>query len=372
MSAGRKLRVGVFFGGRSVEHEVSLRSARTVLDALDPSRFEAVPVGVTRDGRWWSGGAAERLLAGEAVGKGPGPRLPVPDPAFGGLAGPDATGAWETEPLDVVFPLIHGGHGEDGTLQGLLELAGLPYVGSGVVASALGMDKRMQRRLFRAAGLPVLPTLAVEWVRWESDAAAERQRILDEIGLPCFVKPASSGSSVGVGKVKRLQELDRHLEEAARYDTMILVEPARDVRELECAVLGNHEPRATVPGEIKPGREFYDYRAKYLEDTSTLHIPADVPEELSSRARNMAEDAFRTLGCEGLARVDFFLDRSDGSLWINEINTLPGFTSISMYPRLWAHEGLPLPGLVARLIDLGLQSHAEKSRNRQNLPEPSR
>jgi len=365
--------VAVLFGGVSVEHEVSIRSAKTVVESLDPVQFEAIPVAVTREGRWCAGEAAAAVLDGRAPEHAErGEFLLVPDPGVRGLAGPDVDGRWRHLPVDVVFPLIHGLHGEDGTLQGLLELADLPYVGSGVTASALGMDKRVQRRLFRASGLPVLPTVEVERHRWESRRADEHRRILAGVGIPCFVKPAASGSSVGVVKVKQEGALDAAVNEAAEYDSVILAEPALEVRELECAVLGNNDPEVTAPGEIVPGREFYDYRAKYLEDSSELLVPAPVEPARADEARRLAREAFVCLGCAGLARVDFFLERQGGKLWLNEINTLPGFTSISMYPRLWASEGIDIRSLVGRLIDLAVESHADRSRNRKVLPEPRR
>ena len=362
------MRVAVLFGGRSVEHDVSLRSARTVLDALDPARFEAIPVAVTRQGRWRAGEAAESLLRGAPGDAAASEWLVLPDPNVGGLAGP-ADDGWRTLPVDVVFPLVHGGQGEDGTLQGLLELADLPYVGSGVTASALGMDKRQQRKLFALAGLPTLPTLEIRRWRWESSRQEERRRILQEVGLPCFVKPGRSGSSVGVVKVRREEELEPGVDLAARYDSIVLVEPAREVRELECAVLGNREPRAAGPGEIVPGREFYDYRAKYLEDTSQLLVPAPVGSGTAAELRRMAVEAFQVLGCAGLARVDFFLEQGDDRIWLNEINTLPGFTSISMYPRVWEHAGIAVPELVSRLVDLALERHADRARNRKDFSE---
>ena len=373
MSGRKRLRVAVLFGGRSVEHEVSIRSARTVIDALDPGRFEAVPVAVTHGGHWRTGAAAEGMLRGEPdPGGRSGDFLLAPDPAFRGLAGPSKSGGWRSLAVDVVFPLVHGIHGEDGTLQGLMDLAEIPYVGSGVGASALGMDKRLQRRIFRQMGLPVLPTVEIRRSRWEANREEERRRILDEIGTPCFVKPNGSGSSVGVSQVQEEGELEPAVEEAARYDTVILAEPAVDAREIECAVLGNDEPEATGPGEIVPGRDFYDYRAKYLEDTSRLLVPAPVDAACADRIHRLSCHAFRALGCSGLARVDFFLERAGDRLWLNEINTLPGFTSISMYPRLWQEAGLALPGLVARLVDLGLDRHADRARNCKTLAEGAR
>jgi D-alanine-D-alanine ligase len=359
------LRVVILFGGRSVEHNISLDSARAVAGALQGSGVEVVPVAVTGEGRWWTGAEAESILGGGAAPEGPGGLLLVPDPGVRGLAGPAPDGTWRMLPVDVVFPLIHGGGGEDGTLQGLLELAGLPYVGSGVAASAVGMDKSLQRRVFREAGLPVVRSIELKSANPGSEAW---RRILQEIGLPCFLKPSGLGSSVGVGLAKREEEIEPRFQEAAEYGAIVLAEPALDARELECAVLGNSDPRATAPGEIVPSREFYDYRAKYLEDTTKLLVPAPVEAEMAETLRALAVNAFRSLGCSGLARVDFFVERGGGSVWVNEINTLPGFTGISMYPRLWEAEGMSLAQLVERLLELAFERHAERSRFRRVLP----
>ncbi len=363
-----RMRVAVLFGGRSVEHEVSLRSAQTVIEALDRDRFEAIPVAVTREGAWRTGEAAQAILHGLVPEANSGDKIITPDPQRQGLAGPGAGGRWATLGVDVVFPLIHGMGGEDGTLQGLLDLADLPYVGSGVTASGLGMSKRLQRRLFQHAGLPVFETVEIHRADWQADPVAAQQRCVDGVGLPCFVKPSGSGSSVGVGRAQTVEDLAERLADAALYDEFILAEPSIEIRELECAVLGNRNPKATLPGEIIPQREFYDYQAKYLEDTTRLLIPAPLEEALGEEARRLAVDAFRCLDCAGLARVDFFLEKASGRLRINEVNTIPGFTSISMYPRLWAHEGIELPALVERLIDLALERHLEISKITRVLP----
>ena len=365
MSAGK--RVAVVFGGRSVEHEISLRSARTVVDALSQAGFQPLPVAVTQQGAWLSGSQAQKLLEGGESPEGGSSIALVPDPQIRGLAAPAAGGGWERLPVDVVFPLIHGIGGEDGTLQGLLELADLPYVGSDVTSSALGMSKRLQRRLWRGAGLPVLNTVEIHRRDWEQDPDGQTRRILEKIGVPCFLKPSGSGSSVGVGLAHSADEIPGRVLEAARYDEYVLADRAVDARELECAVLGNREPRATTLGEIIPQREFYDYRAKYLEDTTRLVIPAEVDKECVQDARRLAIEAFLCLGCSGLARVDFFLDKQTGELILNEINTLPGFTSISMYPLLWAHEGMALPELVGQLVELAMERHAEVRRTQRTF-----
>jgi D-alanine-D-alanine ligase len=365
MSTGK--RVAVVFGGRSVEHEISLRSARTVVEALREAGFQPLPVAVTRNGTWLGGSQAESLLAGGESPAGGSSIALLPDPQVRGLAAPAAGGGWDLLPVDAVFPLIHGIGGEDGTLQGLLELADLPYVGSDVSASALGMSKRLQRRLWRAAGLPVLDTVEIHRREWEQDPEGQTQRILERIGAPCFLKPSGSGSSVGVGLAHSADEIPGCVLEAARYDEYVLADTAMDARELECAVLGNREPRSTTLGEIIPQREFYEYRAKYLEDTTRLVIPAEVDRACVEQARRLAMEAFLCLGCSGLARVDFFLDKQTGELVLNEINTLPGFTSISMYPLLWAHEGMQLPELVGQLVELAMERHAEVRRSRRTL-----
>jgi D-alanine-D-alanine ligase len=365
MNSGK--RVAVVFGGRSVEHEISLRSARTVMDALSQAGFEPLPVAVTLEGAWLGGAQAQALLGGGESPAGGSSVTLVPDPGMGGLAAPAVGGGWDTQPVDVVFPLIHGIGGEDGSLQGLLELADLPYVGSDVTSSALGMNKRLQRRLWRGAGLPVLETVEIHRRHWEQDPEGQTRRILDEIGVPCFLKPSGSGSSVGVGLAHSAEEIAARVTEAARYDEYVLADRAVEARELECAVLGNLEPRATILGEIIPQREFYDYRAKYLEDTTRLVIPADVDSACMKEAHRLAIEAFLCLGCSGLARVDFFLDKQSGELLLNEINTLPGFTSISMYPQLWAHEGMELAELVRELVELALKRHVEARRSRRTL-----
>jgi D-alanine-D-alanine ligase len=365
MSTGK--RVAVVFGGRSVEHEISLRSARTVVDALRQAGFQPLPVAVTHQGTWLTGSPAQSLLEGGESPEGGSSIALMPDPQIRGLAAPAAGGGWDRLPVDVVFPLIHGIGGEDGTLQGLLELADLPYVGSDVTSSALGMSKRLQRRLWHGAGLPVLETVEIHRREWEQDPEGQTRRILEKIGVPCFLKPSGSGSSVGVGLAHSRDEIPRHVLEAARYDEYVLADTAVDARELECAVLGNREPRATTLGEIIPQREFYDYQAKYLEDTTRLVIPAEVDSVCVQEARRLAIEAFLCLGCSGLARVDFFLDKRTGELILNEINTLPGFTSISMYPLLWAHEGMGLPELVGQLVELAMERHAEVHRTRRTL-----
>uniref|UniRef100_A0A7C3AQX3 D-alanine--D-alanine ligase n=1 Tax=Thermorudis sp. TaxID=1969470 RepID=A0A7C3AQX3_9BACT len=363
----RKIRVGVIFGGRSGEHDVSLRSAQAVMRAIDRERFEVIPIGITREGRWLVGGDPLRALAERS-------RLPLelePGEAeeLGEIGLPARLGSQSlavTEPswtrtVDVVFPVLHGPNGEDGTVQGLLELADIPYVGCGVLASAVAMDKPTAKRLFAQAGLPVARWFALTWREWVRDPGAVARRVERELGYPCFVKPANLGSSVGVTKVHAPEELPAAIEEANRYDRKIVIEEAIDARELEVSVLGNDDPIASIVGEIVPSREFYDYEAKYVDDRSQLLIPAPITEEQAETARSMAVAAFKAIDAAGMARVDFFLERPTGRILVNEINTIPGFTAISMYPKLWEASGLSFRDLVTRLIELALERHQERA-----------
>ncbi len=362
----RKLRVGVIFGGRSGEHEVSLASAASVLSAIDPARYDVVPMGIARDGQWVVGGDPLRALAdaagvalalppGAAPGKAGGGAALARVATAGGLPAGTAAG------LDVVFPLVHGPYGEDGTLQGLLELADVPYVGAGVLASAVGMDKATMKAVFRADGLPVVPHLVLRDHEWRAEPGAWRGRVAAELGYPCFVKPANLGSSVGISKVTGEHLLDAAVDMAFTHDRKILVERGIAGREIEVSVLGNNEPEASVPGEILPGREWYDYEAKYTDGIAKLLIPAPLSPTLAAEFRRLAVAAFRAIDAAGLARVDFFLD-TDDEIWLNEINTIPGFTRFSAYPRLWEASGLPYRALVDRLIALALERHAQKRR----------
>lgn len=371
MTGGRRVRVGVVFGGRSGEHDVSLRSAQTVMAALGAAGHEVVPIGVTRQGAW--------LTSGDPMGE-----LQAQSPLFALQSGDRSRGAVldEVEALslrardaaaiavipgngwagsiDVVFPVLHGPMGEDGTVQGLFELAGLPYVGAGVMASAVAMDKSIAKQVLAQAGLPQTPWLTVlrkEWARFPETVTADVER---ELGYPCFVKPANLGSSVGVTKVRDAGELPAAMAEAGRHDRKILIEQGVDARELEVSVLGNDEPIASVVGEVVPGHEFYDYEDKYVDDASQLLIPAPIPAEVSEEVRGLAMRAFRVLDCAGMARVDFFLERQTHRVLLNEVNTIPGFTAISMYPKLWEATGVGLPELVQRLIDLAIERHEEQ------------
>jgi len=371
-SHNSRIRVGVVFGGRSGEHDVSLRSAQTVMGALEAAGYAIVPIGITREGAWLTDGDPMQSLqsASPLFALGSGDEREEGDvlnavnalsmranqssaPAVIPAAG------WAGE-LDVIFPVLHGPMGEDGTVQGLFELAGLPYVGAGVMSSAVSMDKSITKQLLAQAGIPQAPWLTVlrkEWQRFPDAIQADIER---ELGYPCFVKPANLGSSVGISKVHDASELDAAMREAGLHDRKIVIEKGINARELEVSVLGNDEPTASVIGEIVPAGEFYDYEAKYVDDDSELLVPASIPDEVADEIRKVAIRAFRVLDCAGMARVDFLLDRDTHHIYLNEVNTIPGFTAISMYPILWEASGLPLPDLVSRLVELAVERHAER------------
>ncbi len=379
----RKLRVGVVFGGRSGEHEVSLAGAASVMAAMDKSRFELVPIGIAKDGRWLMGGDPLRALAAEAA------RLALAsgDPEAHtkhellerATAQDTGTSLMRMETseglppglrdrLDVVLVLLHGPQGEDGTVQGLLQLAGVPYTGSGVLASAVGMDKAAMKLVFAAKGLPICDYEVVLKRDWQRDERAVLQTIVARLGFPVFVKPANLGSSVGISKAKHVAELRTAIKLAAEFDRKVVVEAAvPHAREIEVAVLGNDEPEASVPGEIIPSGEFYDYEAKYISDDSRSVIPAELAEAQTFEVRRLAIEAYKSIDCSGLARVDFLLAGDSGVLYLNELNTLPGFTTISMYSKMWAASGVPYPELIDRLIALALDRHAEKQQLRTSM-----
>jgi D-alanine-D-alanine ligase len=355
----RRLRIGVVFGGQSGEHEVSLASARSVMAVLDPDKYEIIPIGITHSGRWLTTGDPMAVLAAGGPTNG----------LIGHAANesrrelvPGATSS-SFPKLDVVFPLLHGPFGEDGTIQGLLELAGVPYVGCGVLASSLGMDKIASKYIFIAHGLPVAPFEAVQRTLWEEDPGQVLLGLETSLGYPMFVKPANLGSSIGISRAQNRQELRAALDDAARYDRRLIIERAvPNAREIECSVLGNEEPIASRPGEVVPCNEFYDYSAKYLENRSRLLIPAPISEEATATVRSLALRAFTAIDGAGLARVDFLMNGETGELFLNELNTMPGFTAISMYPKLWEASGIPYADLVDRLVDLALQRHRDKAR----------
>ena len=361
----KRTRLGLIFGGRSVEHDVSIVSARAVLNHLDPARYEVIPIGVTRQGRWLTARDAKALLDDGLARSAGIPAALTGDASVGGLVPTENGDARVT--LDLVFPLVHGTGGEDGTLQGLLELAGLPYVGSGVLGSSLGMDKGAMKIIFRAEGLACAEHVVISRRRIHDDPDGIARVVSQRIGYPCFIKPCNGGSSVGVSKVKAPEALPAALAEAAAYDRRVIVEEAVEGQEVECAVLGNENPQASVVGEIVPCHEFYDYSAKYLEDGSELIIPARITPAQTERVRAMSLAAFEALDCAGMARVDFFVRRADGAVLINEINTIPGFTPISMYPRLWEASGVGFQALVERLIALAIERHEEKQATKREF-----
>ncbi|HLF29170.1 MAG TPA: D-alanine--D-alanine ligase family protein [Anaerolineae bacterium] len=370
----RKIRVGVIFGGKSGEHEVSLMSAKSIMRAIDKSKYEVVPIGITSAGRWLTRGDPLQALTGGRTSM---PQLLESGFALEAEAASTADGRVERRELvpgaqsagipevEVIFPVLHGTFGEDGTVQGLLELADIPYVGAGVMASAVGMDKAVMKDVLRSHGLPVVDHVLVKRSQWEAAPDPSRAEIATSIGYPCFVKPANLGSSVGISKAHSAAEIEAAIALAAQYDRKVLVEKCvEQAREIEVSVLGNDDPIVSIPGEVIPSREFYDYAAKYLDDASELVIPAPLEAEVAARIRQLAREAFLAFDCAGMARVDFLLSRTTGALFISEVNTIPGFTSISMYPKLWEASGIPYAELIDRLIELALERHADKQRSR--------
>src|ERR1700757_163741 len=389
-----KLRVGILFGGRSGEHEVSLLSAASVLNAIDKEKYEVVPIGITKDGRWLTAEHAENLLQGKLMLEPRNLRAGDPEttPSAAVLARGEAvvvppepvhrqTGLvpFQTDAammrrasdrainVDVIFPVLHGTFGEDGTIQGLLELADIPYVGAGVLGSAAGMDKDIMKSLFIAAGLPIVRHVTILRSDWKKDPKRV-EKLVGKLKYPVFVKPANLGSSVGISKAHNKKELGPAIEEAAKFDRKIVIEQGvggnkEKAREIECSVLGNDEAAASVPGEIVPIKEFYDYNAKYLDEGSQLIIPAKLTKAETKKVQELAVKAFKAVDCSGLARVDFLMDPKSRKIYLNEINTMPGFTAISMYPKLWAASGLEYPDLIDRLIQLGIERHEDKKKN---------
>ena len=389
-----KIRVGVLFGGRSGEHEVSLLSASSVLNAIDKEKYDVVPIGITKDGRWLTAEHAENLLTGKLVleprhlragdpqntepaavlARGEAAVVP-PEPVnrqsglmpFQTDASPMRRASDRAINVDVIFPVLHGTFGEDGTIQGLLELADIPYVGAGVLGSAAGMDKDIMKSLFIAVGLPIVKHVTILRRDWEKDPKKVEKQVA-RLKYPVFVKPANLGSSVGISKAHSKKELGPAIEEAAKFDRKIVIEQGvggtkEKAREIECSVLGNDDPQASVPGEIVPIKEFYDYDAKYLDEGSQLIIPAKLTKAETKKVQELAIKAFKAVDCSGLARVDFLMDPKTSKIYLNEINTMPGFTAISMYPKLWAASGLEYSDLIDRLIQLGIERHADKKKN---------
>lgn len=355
----KKIRVGVIYGGRSGEHEVSVASAASIFKHLDPARYDAIPIRIEKSGRWTLGTKAPEAISTAAV---------LDEQRTEALQPVEPSAAVTASGIDVLFPVLHGPYGEDGTVQGLLELANVPYVGTGVLGSAVGMDKAVMKTLFAAHGLPIVRHEVVLRREWEQHADALEARIARTLQYPVFVKPANLGSSVGISKARSAAELATAMDVALQYDRKAIVEAAvPDAREIECSVLGNDEPQASVPGEVIPSREFYDYEAKYLDEASRLLIPAPLSAEQTATVRQLAIDAFRAVEGAGMARVDFLLARASGNLFVNEVNTIPGFTTISMYPKLWEASGLAYPALLDRLIALALERHAEKQQLRTSI-----
>jgi D-alanine-D-alanine ligase len=372
---GNKIRVGLVYGGRSGEHEVSLQTALAVLKAFDYSKYELIPFYITSAGQWRSGpllnappaAVAELQFGAPAAGRGEA----AGDNSGGGnallpvLRGmservlTEGEPAGDGKPVDVMFPLLHGTFGEDGTIQGLFEMAGLPYVGAGVLASSVGMDKVAMKMMFAQAGLPQVDYRYFTRFGWKADREARLDEV-EELGYPCFVKPANLGSSVGVSKARSREELAEAIDTALRYDRKVIIEQFVDAREIEVSVLGNDEPRASVPGEIRSSNEFYDYKAKYTDGKSEMEIPADIPPETAEAVRRMAVRAFLAIDGSGLSRADFFMRRDNGELLINEVNTMPGFTPFSMYPLMWKETGVSYQELLDTLIRLALERHEEK------------
>jgi D-alanine-D-alanine ligase len=355
-----KIRIGVLFGGQSGEHEVSLVSASAVMDALDRTKYDIVPIGITKQGRWIAGDNALPALTAQAD-----PKLLPTSAELKTQSEATALATVDTQfsilssqsSIDVIFPVLHGPMGEDGTVQGLLELAGVPYVGCGVLASAVGLDKAMMKAAFSAAGLPQVPWLLVRRAEWRADKAGAIEQLEAQLHYPMFVKPANMGSSVGITRATDRATLAQGLDEAARYDRRIVVEQGISAREIEVSVLGNDDPQASVPGEIVPSNEWYDYEAKYLGGESKIVIPAPISEALAEQVRRMAIQAFKAIDGAGLARVDFLLDRESEALYLNEANTMPGFTPVSMYAKMWAASGLSYSALLDQLIELAIERH---------------
>ncbi len=357
-----KIRVGVLFGGRSAEHEVSLVSAASIIDALDREKYVVFPIGITPEGRWLSSQDAIKLLKEKSSVENLPEHLILPDPRKQGLVEINNSGLSGIQNIDVVFPVMHGTFGEDGTVQGLLELAGVPYVGAGVLGSAVGMDKMIQKQVLEAAKIRVAQGLSFLISEFEGDQKKIIGRIEEELQYPCFVKPSNTGSSIGISKAHNRKELIDAAALAGQYDRKIIVEKSIEkAREIECGVLGNDKPAASVLGEIIPSNEFYDYDAKYVDGKSTAIIPADIPKWAVRKIQYIACKAFKVLDCSGMARVDFLVQGNGSKIFLNEINTIPGFTSISMFPKLWGASGLSYPELLDKVIQLAIERHRAKS-----------
>jgi D-alanine-D-alanine ligase len=359
-TVNKKLKVGIIFGGKSGEHEVSVQSAKSVMESLDSTKYTIVPIGISKQGSWHIGDEAILALQSGSTltGIGATSSSGLPDTNIAGQSVPSSL----TEEIDVVIPVMHGTFGEDGSIQGMLELLDVPYVGAGVLASAVGLDKVFMKTVFLAAGLPQVLFTAYTRREWEQNRETVAADVEEKLGYPCFVKPANLGSSVGISKVKNRDDLYAAMDIACRYDRKIIVEEGLDIREIEVAVLGNDDPKASVPGEVIPSHEFYDYEAKYMSGDSTLMIPAPLSPSQMQEIRELAVRSFQAVDCTGLARVDFFIEKSTGRILVNEINTMPGFTAFSMYPKLWEATGIPYAELVDKLINLAIERYEDKKR----------
>jgi D-alanine-D-alanine ligase len=363
-----KIKVGLIFGGRSGEHEVSFCSASSIIKAIDKDKYTVVPIGITKEGRWISPQDSELALQSGKI-EGRNTVILLNDPSGRALVRIDNNQRLDKssalERLDVIFPVLHGPHGEDGTVQGLLELADIPYVGAGVAASAISMDKDLMKTIFQHRGLPILKWMTIKRKEWQKDKEKILSLVQDDFEYPLFVKPTNLGSSVGITKVHKKEELDKAIDLASSYDRKILIEEGlEEVREIECGVLGNDEPQASVVGEVRPAGEFYDYDSKYIDKETQLIVPTDLPDGVSQKVQEIALHAFKAVDAAGMARVDFFVSKKVNKIYLSEINTIPGFTSVSMYPRLWEASGIPYSDLIDQLIQLALERHQDKKQNK--------
>jgi len=364
----KKLKVGIIFGGRSGEHEVSYCSATSIMKAINKDKYTVVPIGITKEGKWISPEeTAQALQSGRIEGKST--VILLNNPSYNNLIRIDNNQKLKKDTsegkLDVIFPVLHGPYGEDGTVQGLLELADIPYVGAGVTASAISMDKELMKTIFKQKGLPLVKWLTIKRKDWYKSKEEILSLIQNSFKYPLFVKPTNLGSSVGITKVHKAKELEKAIDLASSYDRKILVEQGLEgVKEIECSILGNDEPRASVVGEVKPAGEFYDYDSKYIDEATQLIVPADLPEEVSRKVQEIALRAFKAIDAAGMARVDFFVTKKENKIYLNEINTIPGFTSVSMYPRMWEASGISYTDLIDRLIQLALERYQDKNQNK--------
>jgi len=369
----KKIKVGLIFGGRSGEHEVSFCSASSIIKAIDKDKYTVVPIGITKEGRWISPQDSELALQSGKI-KGKNTVILLNDPSDRALVRIDNNQILDKsstlERLDLIFPVLHGPYGEDGTIQGLLELADIPYVGAGVAASAISMDKDLMKAIFKQRDLPILKWMTIKRKEWQKDKEKILSLVRYDFEYPLFVKPTNLGSSIGITKVHKKKELEKAIDLASSYDRKILIEEGlEEAREIECSVLGNDEPRTSVVGEVRPAGEFYDYDSKYIDKETQLIVPADLPDGVSRKVQEIALHAFKAVDAAGMARVDFFVSKKENKIYLSEINTIPGFTSVSMYPRLWEASGIPYPELIDRLIQLALERHQDKKQNKISYDE---